>query len=160
MSKEYLTHVSQREFNLIRALALVTFCIATLNAVWAFHDCSAPWFTTADSLTLHINRNLFRPRSRIFVEIALLVCIVGLWLRTKRSLRISVLALISVELAYAIWLIRTYDGVKNAEASSYSSIQHHLYLGGANWLDMFVWGACTILLLWLTFLLLGINLGR
>jgi hypothetical protein len=152
--------VSQKQFNLILILALVTFCVSTVNAIWAFHALSAPWFTSADSFTLHINRNFFRPRTRIFVEIAFLVSIVSFWVRTKKSFMISALALIGVELAYAIWLFKTYEGVENAESSSYSTIQQHAYLGGANWLDVFVWGACTIMLLWLTVVLSGISLGN
>jgi hypothetical protein len=109
-------------------LALVTLSVATLNAIWAFHSLSAPWFTSADSFSLHISRNFFHPRIRIFVEIALLVCAVSLWFRSKKSFVISTWALISAELAYAIWLIKTYGGVKNAEASSYSTIQHLLIL--------------------------------
>src|SRR5438045_2845630 len=112
-------------------LTLVTLCFATLNAVWAFQAMAGPWSISANSFTMHINRSFFVPRTRIFVEIGLLVCFVTLWIRSKKSFVISVLALIGVELTYASWLARTYNGVKNAEALSYSTIQHHAYLGDA-----------------------------
>jgi len=139
----------------MRALMLATFCAATLNAFRASAEFSTPWMIQTETITIHVNLNFFRPRTRILIELALLVGAIALWLRTKKGFVVSALALACVELAYLNWLFRTYRGVKNAEALSYAKIQHLAYLGGANWLDVFVWVACTIILLWVLVALTG-----
>lgn len=140
-------------------LMLATFCAATLNVFWALGELSTPWTILTETITIHVNQNFFRPRTRIVFAVILLLCAATLWLRTRKSFVVSAVMLACVEFAYANWVLRTYRGVINAAVSDYSTIQHLAYLGGANWLDVFVWVGSTIVLVWVLVILARTRVG-
>ena len=129
-------------------LVLVLLAFATVNLCWTDYQRSLEEdVIRIGTATLDVNPNIFREQARLSIEVALIISAVALWFRSRRGLVISLAALLGVELVYAEWLRRTHYAIEQSEALTYSKIPHIAYLGRANWLDVWVWGACTVLLI-------------
>ena len=130
----------------VNALRIAILVTAVANVAWiAYVETSRPptqiW-TPPFMVTIDPDYSL--PARRFRVELALIIGLVFLMFRRRRSVAMIAFAWIISE--YLLWWLRTYNGVHNAEALTYAKIDHLLYLGNANAMDVWILCVSTVTL--------------
>ena len=153
--------MERKAFRFIFSLLLTALSFVAFNVVGTVYDeFTRPAFVQTEQFTITESPSFFFAYTRLFIGAILLICTFIFWWSSKKSLIVSILMLVIVELIYVHWLFKTYNGIHNAAALDYSKIEHIAFLGNANWLDILIWITCSITLCYLFKALLQIRTGK
>lgn len=95
----------------------------------------------------------FEGEHLILIAIGLTFAVLGIWLRSRRGLLVSFVAVIFIGACYYLWYLGTLSVMRHAEIEHFSQMiyeqQHVLPLAGATLWEVFVLLVIMILFIWL-----------
>lgn len=138
------------EFKVVSAIVMFLFIANLAYSAYALGFIDGQAFESSGNYAVGGDSS-FMIRLRLAIQLGLLVCVVGLVLRTLYGVLASMAAVISLGIVYSWWHRESDAFLRNLEVADYSAVPdagHVAGLRGGTWWDLLVLVVAAILFVW------------